>query len=357
MSDPNTSQPASSTGKATSRSISFSSCLLGGALTIILSLGFLAVLTVGGCYIAGESMKEAFNKTGEFQTSKSEEILFPGDSTNKIAVIYITDVIGANFRQTERTLKDIRTATNDHRVKAIVLYIDSPGGAVTSSDVIYHSVLEAKKNKPVTVYMDNIAASGGYYISCAANHITANANTLTGSIGVIISTINVTDVMNKVGVKAEVFTSGPFKDMLSMTKPISEAESTYVQSLVDEAYGNFLNIVSTGRGISIQDLQKKNAVDGRIITGKHALEIGLVDANGYFDDAIQKAAELAKVEKDFSVIRYKRNEFETLFSEFLSESKAESKIKVELSPSILPQLQPGIPYLLPPTYAHGAKHE
>lgn len=340
--------PAPTSGKSP-----FSSCLLGGALTIVILFGLMALLLMGGCFMISGSLKETLQTTAQNQSSSKEDVLIKGNAASKIAVVYITNVIGVNSKQTERILKDLRHAAEDTSVKAIVLYIDSPGGAVTTSDVIHHEVLEARKAKPITVYMDNIAASGGYYISCAANHITANANTLTGSIGVIISTINIADVMNKVGVKAEVFTSGPFKDMLSMTRPINEEESAYVQSLVNEAYGNFLNVVSTGRGLTIQELQKRNAVDGRIITGKRALEIGLVDANGYFEDAIAEAAKLAKVEDSFQVIRYKRNELEDFFTSFLEESRAGSKVKVELSPNPIPQLQPGVPYLLPPTYASG----
>ena len=354
MSEPAPSAPAPVIIKPRS---SYASCLLGGVLTIIIGIGLIFAVLIAGCYQLKGLASEAINTSFESQNKISEEVLFKGDPSNKIAVIYITNVIGVNMRQTDKILKDLRHATKDPDVNAIVLYIDSPGGAVTTSDVIHHAVLEAKKDKPVTVYMDNIAASGGYYISCAANHITANANTLTGSIGVIISTINVADVMNKVGVKAEVFTSGPFKDMLSMTRPINEAESAYVQSLVNEAYGNFLNIVSTGRNISIPELQKRDAVDGRIITGKRALEIGLVDANGYFEDAIASAAKLAKVEGSFQVIRYKSSELEDFLSSFMASSQAQSKIKVELNPGLLPQLQPGVPYMLPPTYASGNTHE
>lgn len=281
--------------------------------------------------------------------------LISGDNNKQISVIYIDYVIGENARKTESTLEELRQSANDSDVKAILLVVNSPGGAVTASDVIYNAVSKAKAKKPVVVYMGDVAASGGYYISCAGSHIIANSNTLTGSIGVIISSINITSAMEKIGVESQVYTSGNFKDMLSMTRPARDDERKYIQSLIEETYNGFLNIVSTNRNISIADLQAREAVDGRVITGKKALKIGLIDGLGYMEDAIAEAEKLAGIPTGKAMVhRYKRNDLNDLLNTFFYEANSENKIKVELSPNPLPQLKPGVPYLLPTAYVSGS---
>ncbi len=337
------------------------SCLLGGTIAAVTLIVLTALCLLGGCYMCSRvmdiSQSAQIEQAGKVKIL-SEKTLLEGDSLNKIAVIYIDDVIGSKPSKTESTLHELNQAAHDSKVKAIALYIDSPGGAVTTSDVIYNAVLNAKSQKPVVVYMNDIAASGGYYISCAADHITANPNTLTGSIGVIISTFNLSDVMDKVGVRATSYTSGAFKDMLSPTRKPTRAEEEYVQSLVNEAYGNFLDVVSKGRNISIDDLKARNAVDGRVLSGRKALELGLVDANGYFEDALAEAEKRAGIpENSAEVFRYKRNDFEDIFNSLFAEARGENKMKVELMPQVLPQLKPGVPYMLPSFYATGTSHE
>ena len=282
-----------------------------------------------------------------------EKVLQEGISDKKIAQIRIEGVIGENSRQTERWLREIDQAAGDDQVVALVIYVNSPGGGVTESDTIYHRLKLAKEKKPVVVYMDSLAASGGYYISCAANHITANANTLTGSIGVIISGINFAQTMEKIGLKAEIYTSGAFKDMLSPMREPRADEKEYIQSIVEEAYTGFLQVVSEGRNLPIKDLMARHAVDGRVITGKKALALGLVDANGYLGDAVEKAKELAK-EPGASVMTYHSSDFEGLLENLFEMKSPASKVQVELMASPLPQLKPGVPYLLPSSYVNGA---
>lgn len=270
------------------------SCLMPAMITGIILLAAAVLALFGGCYMCGETITKASQQTGKVKPL-AKSFLREGDSTEQIAVIYLNFVIGNKQKQTENILTELHQASKDDKVKAVVLYVNSPGGAVTASDVIYNAVQNVREKKPVVVYMDDIAASGGYYVSCAADHIVANPNTLTGSIGVIISTMNIASAMDKIGVSAEVYTSGDFKDMLSMTRPAREEEKEYVRSLIEETYEGFLDIVAKGRKISIEELKAKNAVDGRIISGRKALSIGLVDENGYLEDAFAKAEDMAKI--------------------------------------------------------------
>lgn len=323
---------------------------------IFIACAALCIWAISLFSVAIVEISDKITASSSFHKTKQlpEKLLIEGLNTNKIALIKIEGVIGEKSKQTERILNELNQAKEDKDVVAIVLYIDSPGGGVTTSDVIYHKVTEVKEVKPVTVYMDSIAASGGYYISCAGNHITANANTLTGSIGVIISTMNFTGTMEKIGMKANVYTSGAFKDMLSPMRETRPEESEYIQSLVTEAYDGFLNIVSTNRKISINDLMARHAVDGRIITGKNALSLGLVDANGYLEDAIAEAKKLAN-DPGAQVISYKSSDFEN-FLDTLFEARSPAKIHVEVGSHAIPALRPGVPYFLPTTYVHGSSH-
>src|SRR6185436_8894010 len=133
-------------------------------------------------------------------------------------------------------------AREDSRVKAIVLEIDSPGGEVTASDEIYSAVVKTRARKPVVVYMNSLAASGGYYVACGGKYLMANETTITGSIGVIIQTLNYEQLFNKIGLTSIVFKSGKFKDMLNGARPVSQEERDFVQSFVMKTYEKFLGI-------------------------------------------------------------------------------------------------------------------
>ncbi|MCA8968075.1 MAG: signal peptide peptidase SppA, partial [Planctomycetes bacterium] len=160
----------------------------------------------------------------------------------------------------------LEQAVADKNVKAIVLRVNSPGGEVTASDIIYNAVKKAAKEKPVVVYMDSMAASGGYYVSCGATKIVASETTLTASIGVIIETMNYSELFGKVGLAMNVFTSGAFKDSLNGSRPMRDDEKAYVQNLVTQMYDRFLGIVSEARGVPKEQL--KDVADGRVVTGR-----------------------------------------------------------------------------------------
>jgi protease-4 len=194
----------------------------------------------------------------------------------------------------------IRRAEADGDVRAIVLYVNSPGGGVNASDVIYHT-LEGV-DKPVVVLMGDTAASGGYYISMAADWIVAHPNTLTGSIGVISEFTNASGLLDKVGVDVVVITSGPRKDFGSPYREMTDAERQYWQGIVDETYADFVAIVAQGRHLPAD--QVLSLADGRVFTGRQALDAGLVDALGYKEDAIAKAAELGGIAGEPRIIEY-----------------------------------------------------
>ena len=272
----------------------------------------------------------------------------------KIAVIPVQGIIYTDD-QTEwgtSMVDDIKnalqTALEDDSVKAVVLAVNSPGGEVTASDIIYHEVLKVQKKKPVVVAMTSLAASGAYYIACAADWIVANETTFTGSIGVIIQSLNYEGLFDKVGLDAVVFKSGKFKDMLSGSRPMTPEEQAYVESMVMQVYERFLGIVSRARNLPADGLRETFA-DGRIITGKDAKEAGLVDQIGYVEDAYDKARALADA-PDAGVIRYQSGiNFQRLLR--LIGAGAQSKVQVQLDGAPRFRLQPGQAYLLPEFYA------
>ncbi len=249
--------------------------------------------------------------------------------------------------------QSLEQAVNDKNVKAIVLRVNSPGGEVTASDIIYNAVKKAAKEKPVVVYMDAIAASGGYYVACGATKIVASETTLTASIGVIIETLNYSDLFGKVGLSMQTFTSGAFKDSLGGARPMRDDEKAYVQNLVTQMYDRFLGIVSEARGVAKEEL-KNTVADGRVVTGREALAAKLVDQIGYVEDAYALARELGQ-SPDAAVVKYHR-EVSLLDAFGMASTKAAdpstAKVQLDLSSGLLPKLQPGVPYFLPASYAH-----
>jgi protease-4 len=194
----------------------------------------------------------------------------------------------------------IREAAADSDVRAIVLRVDSPGGSVVPADEIYHAL--AGCGKPIVVSMGDTAASGGYYISMAAEYIFANPSTLTGSIGVISQFPEASGLMEQLGVTITTIKSGQVKDLGSMYRPMTGAEQALWQKVIDETYAGFVAIVAEGRNLPEETVRA--LADGRVFTGRQALEAGLVDALGYEADAIAKAAELGGITGTPRVIRY-----------------------------------------------------
>ncbi|MEM1297362.1 MAG: signal peptide peptidase SppA, partial [Verrucomicrobiota bacterium] len=261
---------------------------------------------------------------------------------------------GTGASMVERLGKDLKRAREDDDVKAIVLRVNSPGGEVTASDVLYNHVKKAAAKKPVVIYMDSVAASGGYYAACGGTEIMANHTTMTGSIGVIISTLNYQSLFDKLGVDSVVFTSGEFKDTMSGTRPMREDERKMVQGMVDQIYERFLTVVKDARTDIPEEELRANIANGRIFTGQEALDNKLIDNIGYIEDAYDRARELGGV-PDAKVVKY--NQEVTIFDALgLMQSRLaqgnSTKVEISLPDQVLPRLQPGMMYLLPTFYSH-----
>jgi protease-4 len=249
----------------------------------------------------------------------------------------------------EKTKKLIKQAKDDPDVKAVILRIQSPGGEVTASDVIYNQVNELKKTKPVYIFMDGVAASGGYYIACAGSHITASETTITGSIGVIMGGFNASELMGKIGLQNQTFTSGPFKDSLSPARPMSESEKNYIQQLINDMYLRFTKVVSSGRNIPLDDHLRNNIANGKVYLAPTALENHLIDSIGYIEDVYTKVRTEMNI-PDLPIYRYYQ---ETNFLEMLAGVNSFNKpIQISLTPNwfnLHQHLNPGVAYYL---YTH-----
>src|SRR5437762_3999092 len=227
---------------------------------------------------------------------------------DRIALITLRGLISSSIpgNVSDSMVEDMRMALqqarDDTRVKAIVLEIDSPGGEVTASDQIYNAVIKARARKPVVIYMDSLTASGGYYIACGGKFLMANETTITGSIGVIIQTLNYEQLFNKIGLASVVFKSGKFKDMLNGARPITPEERKLVQDFIMSTYDKFLGIVAKERNLPA-DLLRNTIADGRILSGKEALQNKLIDGLGELDDAFTKAKQVGNA-PDAKVVQY-----------------------------------------------------
>src|ERR1043165_5063373 len=275
-------------------------------------------------------------------------------SLDKIAVISMRGLISSSLpgNVSDSMVDDMRMALqqarDDSRVKAIVLVIDSPGGEVTASDAIYSAVVKARDRKPVVVYMESLAASGGYYVSCGGKYLMANETSITGSIGVIIQTLNYEQLLNKIGLAAVVFKSGKFKDMLNGARPITQEERDLVQSFVMKTYEKFLGVVAKERSLPAETL-RNGIADGRILSGRDALENKLIDGLGQIEDAFAKAKELGRA-PDAKVVKYGPPFNLGRFLRLLTQG-GDTKIELSLPGQLTPQLQSGRAYFLPSFYA------
>jgi protease-4 len=211
----------------------------------------------------------------------------------------LLDAVGAT---PQRLIPQIKAAAADSDVRAFLIKVNSPGGAVVATDEIYHA-LQTATDKPIVVLMGDVAASGGVYVSMAADHIMANPNTLTGSIGVRLNDIlEYGDLLQRLGVNVTTIKAGEYKDIGSGARPLTDEEAAILQAVVDDSYANFIEIVAEGRGLS--EAAVREFADGRIFTGEAAVTLGLVDSLGYEQDAIAKAGELGGISGTPRVVRF-----------------------------------------------------
>ncbi|HVE77193.1 MAG TPA: signal peptide peptidase SppA [Actinomycetota bacterium] len=306
------------------------------------------VLVIGGLYgisiwLAGDFFNFGGGSfyAGEFD----EEVIEEGDSTDKIALINVVGEIFSDpegyFPGASDTLINgqLEQAYDDPDVKAVIINLETPGGGVVASDLIYQRVVKLREQgKPVVALMGDIAASGGYYIAAGADRIVAHPSTWTGSIGVIAMLPNFEVAINKIGVGVTVLKSGAMKDAGSPFRAMTPEEQALFQTLIDEAYAEFVNAIADGRSIPRE--QVVTLADGRIYSGTQAKQAGLVDELGSQDDAFRIAKELGEA-KEASLVRYSQV---LGFSDLLTVSSQRiksSQIKQELG---IPR-RPGAAYL------------
>lgn len=335
------------------------------AILLLMLLGLSVLFNI--TQFAGSFIPDVGPRYVQTVGPRLEEILMeqtPGSS--KIAVIEVQGIIssGGGYDQSRFGLVEViqaqfRRAANDSRVKAVILKVDSPGGEVLASDEISQIIadFQEKSGKPVVASMGDLAASGGYYISAPCRWIVANELTLTGSIGVIMSSWNFRGLMNKAGVRPDVYKSGKFKDMLSPVREpesITDEERGILNALVQQTYAKFTNVVVTGRSNAAERNEGDGRrlsedwadyADGRVISGKDAYSIGFVDELGNFRDAVNRAKRLAGV-SNANLIKYQQHyDFSDLFRMF---GKSDAKtLKVDIGIDS-PKLKAGQLYFLSP---------
>jgi protease-4 len=340
--------------------------------TIILCVVLVMVLMAGFSRMATRMFATSSTYKPRTAGPVLEEVVREDNGArHKVAVISLDGIIhsgsmeAGSYSLVEVIRAQLNEAADDQRVKAVVLRVDSPGGEVLASDEISRAIREFQRQtgKPVVASMGNVAASGGYYVSAPCRWIVANELTITGSIGVIMSTWNYRNLMDKVGVVPQTYKSGKFKDMLSgqrELKDIPQEERAMIQSLIDETYSKFKRVVEEGREEAFDSNQKlkqkgrqlspdwTDYADGRVLSGTEAFRYGFVDELGNFEDAVTRAQGLAGITQA-DLIEYRpRYDWSDFFRVF---GKSEPKqIKVDLGFDT-PRLQAGRLYFLSPIFA------
>jgi protease-4 len=254
-----------------------------------------------------------------------------GSSGQKIGVIYVEGII----LKSDDIIDELKEYRDDDSIKAIILRVNSPGGAVVPSQEIYDEVRETIKKKKVVVSMGSLAASGGYYISAPATKIIANPGTLTGSIGVILELPNVKGLMEKIGVKNEVIKSGKYKDLASVFREMGVEERGILQNVMDDVHEQFIAAVAKGRKMPYEKV--KELADGRIFTGRQALALGLVDSIGDLQFAVKETGKLAGIKgepkivskkDELPIMRMLNNKISIIYNDIFSSMSLKYMIKL-----------------------------
>jgi protease-4 len=244
-------------------------------------------------------------KVNLFEEEKPlKETVVQGEGPDKILLMDLSGLMAESPRRgiwnllgkcadPSRVKEELDKAREDESIKALVLRINSPGGTVSASDMIYHEISRFKEERdvPVVACFMGLAASGGYYVAQAADEIIAHPTTITGSIGVVAMKFNVKGLMNKVGVEQETVKSGPWKDFWSPFRPANEAEKQMMQAIIDDFYRQFVQVIEQGRKLSYREVKK--VADGRVFTAVQARNLKLVDRIGYLEDALKAARKRA----------------------------------------------------------------
>ena len=236
---------------------------------------------------------------------------------DKIGVVDVKGLI----TEPEATIKALRDFRYNKKIKAVVIRINSPGGAVGASQELYEEILRLDQEKPVVASLATVAASGGYYASLGARHIVANPGTVTASIGVIMKVPNIEGLLEKLGIKTTVVKSGTFKDLGSITRDMTEDEQTLLQKVMQDIQKQFVTAVAKSR--NLPEEQVSAIADGRIMTGHQALDAKLVDELGNFSVAVDKAASLARIQGRPELVYPKKDRI-SIMKELLQEAGAKT---------------------------------
>jgi protease-4 len=246
-----------------------------------------------------------------------QEETVEGKGASKIALIDLSGMLSEDLPSLSlgappprvpllaRVREELRKAEKDDRVRALIVRINSPGGTITASDVLYHEILDfkARRKVPVIAAIMDVGASGGYYAALAADTIVANPTTVTGSIGVVMITVNAQGLLEKIGVAPITIKSGAMKDAGSPFRSLTEPERAVFQSIIDEMYGRFVGLIVQSR--KLPEDRVRALADGRVYTADQALRLGLVDRIGYLEDAVALARERAGL-TEARVVMYRR---------------------------------------------------
>ncbi len=294
-----------------SRSRGLRARTLGALVGLVVVLGLLS-----GCILMNNEINP-FEKARQPLKEKKVE----GSGREKILLLDISNVItgeeeerplGMKSRESTvaRVKEALKKAEDNPHVRALILRIDSPGGGVTASDIIYREVKRFKEERKVPVYavMMDTAASGGFYVSLAADRILAHPTTVTGSIGVVMLNLNVAKLFDKIGIRDTTVKSGEHKDIGSPFRRPTESDRQILQGVINQLYVRFLDRVHEGRK-GVDEKQLKELADGRILTADQALKAGLIDEIGYLDDAIKEAKQAAGLEEAKVVVYHRPNEY------------------------------------------------
>ena len=233
-------------------------------------------------------------------------------SGDKVAVVDLKGVIASS----DEVVRQMKKFRNNSSVRAIVLHIDSPGGGVVASQEMYEEVRAVRDGgKPVIVSMGSLAASGGYYVAVGGSYLVANRGTLTGSVGVISEFLQVKDALDKLGIGVKTIKAGKLKDAGSPMRAMNEDDQKYFQALMDDVHRQFIDVVARERKMDVEKVRE--LADGRVFTGEQALQLGLVDTLGTFEDAVRIAAVKVGIKGEPAIVRERKRQmwYESFFGD------------------------------------------
>lgn len=277
--------------------------------TVLLLISFAAVFS------SDDGIRPSSGERRRYLTEQTVE----GSGPNKILLLPLEGVIGDvgglfgdDVDRVQIFQESLRQAREDPQIKAVLLYVDSPGGGLTASDVLYHNVLafRTETQRPVVALFGDVAASGGYYVASAAQEIIAHRTTLTGSIGVIMPMFGIEKLLEKVGIEPRTIKAGEMKDIGAMSRPMTERERALFQSIANEYHEQFIQVVLKGmqeRKVTVPASAAREYCDGRVFTAEQAMKMGFVDKIGYFEDAVASVRQKAGLSVgDTRVVTYHR---------------------------------------------------